>query len=176
MLAAGLSGCLVAPPIEREESVNHPFTINPAGLIPSPQATHAISLQLGQTQQFFAIDAVSDPDGDDVFIFWLVRDPTNDEILDDRPLPSYTFDPCDRRFGRDGDALPPQVFLEVLASDRATLIRSSPPGADAIDEADVQAVDDCPGGAVGPYCFPDAANVATIGWWWITIAAGGTCP
>ena len=164
VMLAGLTGCLVAPPIEREEEVNHAFTIHPENLNPSPQATHVIHLQLGQTQQFFATGAVVDPDGDQPFYVWFVRDPETDEILDDRPLSSYTFDPCDRQFRGD---LPPQVFVEVVASDR-TPLPAPVPGTDTVDQGD--------GPVVGPYVFPEGTNVATIGWWWITIADGGTCP
>ena len=168
VLVANVTGCLVAPPIEREDEVNHMFTIHAESLKPPVQTSHAISLQLGQAQQFFAIDAVSDPDGDDPFYLWFVRSPSTDEILDDRlGFPSYTFDPCDRRFGTNGSVLPPQVFVEVVAADRDPLPPVSP-GEDTVEE---------PAGPVaGPYRFPEGANVATVGWWWITLAEGGTCP
>jgi hypothetical protein len=164
VLLAGLQGCLVAPPIEREGDVNRPFTIDARAVRAAGHDGHSLSIVLGQTQQFFAIGAASDPDGDRIFTFWFVRDPTTDEILDDHTFDTYTFDPCDRRFGSD---LPPQVFLEVLASDRVPL-GEHVPGDDVVDET--------PRKTVGKYDFAEEANVVTLGWWWITITDGGSCP
>lgn len=175
VVCTGLTGCLLAPPIERNDAVNHPFTVDAARIQPSPEADHTLSLQLGQSQQFFAIDAVSDPDGDDIFTFWYVRNPSTDEILDDRPFMSYTFTPCDRRFGSDGSDLPPQVFIEVLASDRDLLQLQQGPDGDDVVDGDVVDEVACEQ-KVGVYGFPCEANVVTLGWWWVTIAPGGSCP
>jgi len=167
----------VAPPIERQDDVNDPFTVLASRIQPSPEADHSLSLQLGQTLQFSAIDAVSDPDGDRIFTFWYVRNPSTDEILDDRPsFETYVFNPCERRFGSDGADLPPQVFLEVLASDRDPLQQAAADH-DAVDDVVDEVVDEgaCAEQKVGVYRFPCEANVATLGWWWVTIAQGGSC-
>lgn len=161
VLLAGLQACLVAPPIEREGDENRPFVVDAANVKPT---AHRQPMWLPETLQFFSLDAVTDPDGDDPFYFWFMRNPLNDNLLDEQPAyPSYIFDPCERRWP---EPLPELFFLEALASDRDRL---PPPG-----EGE-EVVDDEPRLTVGPYEFPAEANVVTLGWWWITID-GGTCP
>jgi hypothetical protein len=168
VLLAGLQGCLVAPPIERQSDENRPFAVDAAAVKPP---AHRQPMLLNESLRFWSLDAATDPDGDDIFYFWFVRNPANDEILDDQPgYPSYIFNPCEQRWP---EPLPEVFFLEALASDRDRL-PPQPPGAEG-DDVVGDAVDDELRKAVGPYDFPEEANVVTLGWWWITID-GGTCP
>jgi hypothetical protein len=165
VLLAGLQGCLVAPPIEREGDENRPFAVDAASIKP---AAHRQPMLLGDPLRFWSLDAATDPDGDDIFYFWFMRNPANDEILDDQPgYPSYIFDPCEERWP---EPLPAVFFLEALASDRDRLPPEPEPPVAEEDVVDVE-----PRLTVGPYDFPEEANVVTLGWWWITID-GGTCP